>query len=273
MASDLRGASAESLEALVAVLGDAVSGGADGLRIGEDLFAVARLLTTQPGLRRVLTDVSRSGASKSALVEQVLLGKVDTVALALVADAARRRWASTSDLGYALEHLGVAAVVKGAERDGEADRLEDELFAFERLVSDNPGLRDALSDPARTAADKQELLRGLLADKVTAGGMLLAQQATDGSHRTVNVALEQYEKIVAGERERLVALVRVALPLEESESERLAGALSRQYQRPVHLNVVVDPEVIGGIRVEVGDDVIDGTVASRLDDARRRLAG
>ena len=53
----------------------------------------------------------------------------------------------------------------------------------------------------------------------------------------------------------------------------MSGVLARQYDRPVHLNVVVDPEVIGGIRVEIGDDVIDGTVSSRLDEARRRLAG
>ena len=273
MSSDMRGAYAESLEALVAVLGDAVAGGADGLRVGEDLFAVAHLLASQPGLRRVVTEVSRSGSSKAGLVEQVLLGKVDTVSLALVAEAARRRWAGPRDLGYALEHLGVVAVVKAAERAGEADRLEDELFAFERLVTENPALRDALSDPARSAADKQGLLRGLLADKVSTGGMLLSQQSTSGAHRTVSVALDHYQKVVAGERERLVALVRVATPLEESESQRLADALSRQYQRPVHLNVVVDDTVIGGVRVEVGDDVIDGTVASRLDDARRRLAG
>jgi F-type H+-transporting ATPase subunit delta len=103
--------------------------------------------------------------------------------------------------------------------------------------------------------------------------MLLSQQSTSGAHRTVGVALEHYQKVVASERERLVALVRVATPLEESESRRLADALSRQYQRPVHLNVIIDDTVIGGVRVEVGDDVIDGTVASRLDDARRRLAG
>jgi len=72
---------------------------------------------------------------------------------------------------------------------------------------------------------------------------------------------------------RLVATVRVAHELGDADSQRLQGALARQYDRPVHLNVVVDPDVVGGVKVEIGDDVIDGTVASRLDDARRRLAG
>jgi F-type H+-transporting ATPase subunit delta len=70
-----------------------------------------------------------------------------------------------------------------------------------------------------------------------------------------------------------VATVRVARPLSDADRRRLTEALSRTYGREIHLNVVVDPEVIGGIRVEIGDDVIDGTVSSRLDEARRRLAG
>jgi F-type H+-transporting ATPase subunit delta len=65
----------------------------------------------------------------------------------------------------------------------------------------------------------------------------------------------------------------VAQPLGAADEQRLADVLGRQYHTTVHLNVVVDPEVLGGVRVEIGDDVIDGTIASRLDDARRRVAG
>ena len=94
-----------------------------------------------------------------------------------------------------------------------------------------------------------------------------------GKHRTVVAAVEEYQRIAAAHRNRLVATVRVARELSDQDAQRLSGVLARQYDRPVHLNVVVDPEVIGGIRVEIGDDVIDGTVSSRLDEARRRLAG
>jgi F-type H+-transporting ATPase subunit delta len=167
----------------------------------------------------------------------------------------------------------VVAVVRSAEQSGQADALEDQLFGFERLVTENPELRDALSDPARSVEDKRTLLRGLLEGKATPATLLLAEQAVAGSHRTVAVALEEYQKVAAAHRNRLVATVRVARELGEQDAQRLAGVLARQYDRPVHLNVVVDPEVVGGIRVEIGDDVIDGTVASRLDDARRRLAG
>ena len=148
----------------------------------------------------------------------------------LVAQAVGRRWAATRDLGDALEHLGVIAVVRAAEGAGQADALEDQLFAFERLVTDNPELRDP-------------------------------------------VAVEAFQRITSAYRSRLVAEVRVARELSDADAQRLAGSLARQYGRPVHLNVVVDPEVLGGIRVEIGDDVIDGTVASRLEEARRKLAG
>jgi F-type H+-transporting ATPase subunit delta len=273
MASDMRGASAESQEALVAQLGDVIAGGADGNRLADDLFAVAELLAAQPSLRRTLTDLSLPAEAKAGLVRQVLGGKVDDATVELVAQAAGRRWAGPRDLGYALEHLGVVAVVKAAEQAGQADALEEELFSFGRLVTDNPDLRDALSDPSRSAADKRALLRGLLEARATPGAVRLAEQSISGSHRTVTVAIEEYQKVAAAQRQRLVALVRVARPLEDQEAERMRSALTRQYGRPVHLNVVVEPGVIGGARIEIGDDVIDGTVASRLDDARRRLAG
>ena len=273
MSGSMRGASAESQEVLVGGLSAAIDNGGDGNRIGDDLFGVAELFATQPSLRRVLTDPSRPADDKAGLVREVFGGKVDDASLELLAWAVSRRWAATRDLGHALEHLGVIAVVMAADRNDEADRLEEELFAFSQLVNDNPELRDALSDPARSGSDKQELLRGLLEDKVTSGTMRLARQSTSGSHRTVTVALDVYQKVAASHRRRLVALVTTAHPLGDDEAARLVQALGNQYDRPVHLNTVVDPDVIGGVRVVIGDEVIDGTVVNRLDDARRRLVG
>lgn len=269
----MRGASADSLASLGTTLDNAVSAGADGSRLADDLFGVASVLASQPSLRRVLTDVSVPAPAKAGLVARIFGSRLDEVALRVVAEAAGLRWAGTRDLGDALEHLGVVAVVKAAEQTGEGDRLEDDLFAFERLIADNPGLREALADPTRSAEDKRLLLRELLEGRVSAAGLRLAEQSTSGFHRTVALAIEAYQKIAAEERQRLVALVRVARPLRQQDAERLARTLSAQYERPVHLNEVVDRSVIGGVRVEIGDDVIDGTVASRLDDARRQLVG
>jgi F-type H+-transporting ATPase subunit delta len=269
----MQGASSDSLHALTEALASAVEGGADASRIGDDLFGVAEVLGREPSLRRVATDVSLPGEAKATLLTGIFGDKIDPASAEIVATAAGRRWATTRDLGHALEHLGVVAVVRGAEQKGKGDELESELFAFERLVSGSPDLRDALSDPARDDADKRRLLKDLLDGKATSATVRLAEQAVTSTHRTVVVALETYQKIAAEHRNRLVATVRVARDLPADDAQRLQTALAAQYDRPVHLNVVVDPDVIGGVRVSIGDEVIDGSVATRLDEARRQLAG
>ncbi|WP_249217055.1 F0F1 ATP synthase subunit delta [Nocardioides palaemonis] len=263
----MRGASADAYAATAGAL----TGTGDAGAVGQDLFGVADLLRSEPGLRRVATDASVPGEAKAGLVREVLGGKVSDLALAVVTVAVAQRWTASRDLADALERIGVVSVAQSA--GGDADRLEDELFAFGQVVQGSPELRDALSDPARSRADKARLLGDLLGDKVHPATVLLVQQALSGSHRTVQVALTEYQKVAAEVRNQGVATVRVARPLADADRERLAASLSRTYGREIHLNVVVDPAVIGGIRVEIGDDVIDGTVASRLDDAGRRLAG
>jgi F-type H+-transporting ATPase subunit delta len=269
----MRGASADSLHSLAETLDAAVDAGADAGRIGGELFGVSEILRREPSLRRVATDQSVAPLAKEGLVRQLFGDRLDHASMELVSKAVGRRWTATRDLGDALEHLGVVAVVKSADKAGQGDKLEDELFGFGRLVAENSGLRDALSDPARSQEDKGDLLRGLLEGRATAATVRLAEQSVAGAHRTVSVAIEEYQKIAAANRSRLVGTVRVARELDDASRRRLEDALRRHYDRDVHLNVLVDPDVVGGIRVEIGDDVIDGTVASRLDEARRRLAG
>ncbi len=269
----MRGASADSLAALTEALGSTVAVGADAYQVADDLFAVSDMLRREPSVRRLATDQSLAADAKAGFIRQLLGEQVAGASLELAATAVGRRWAATRDLPDALEQLGVIAVVRAADGEGHADALEDELFGFGRLVAENPELRDALSDPARSMNDKRALLRSLLEGRATAATIRLAEQSVAGSHRTVAVAVNEYQKVAANHRSRLVATVRVARELGDADKQRLEGALSGQYGREVHLNVVVDPEVIGGMKVDIGDDVIDGTVASRLDDARRRLAG
>ena len=269
----MHGASADSLHTLTEALDAVVEGGADASRIGDDLLAVAEVLRREPSLRRVATDLSVTPEAKADLMRRIFGAQLDPASADLVAAAAGKRWGARRHLPDALEHLGVVAVVRGAEQKGKADELENELFALERLVSGSPELRDALSDPARSVADKRRLLKDLLDGRATSATVRLAEQAVAGSYRTVALALESYQKIAADHRNRLIATVRVARDLGDPEERRLQEALTAQYSRPVHLNVVIDPSVLGGMRVSVGDEVIDGTVAGRLDDARRQFAG
>lgn len=264
-----RGASAEAMAALTDQVGGVAEGSAT--KVSDDLFAAARAFRSEGSLRRFATDQSVEPDARIGLVKDLFSGKVDPAALAIITAGVGRRWTKTRDLSDALEQLGVISAVRSVGL--QAATLVDELFAVRQLVSDNPELRNALSDPARSTSDRAGLVESLIGGKTMPVTVQLVRQALSGSYRTVALALEDYEKTAADAHGEGVATVRVARALSDGDVQRLASALSRQYGRPVHLNIVVDPEVVGGVRVEIGDDIIDGTISSRLDDARRKIAG
>jgi F-type H+-transporting ATPase subunit delta len=268
---ELRGASQAALATLRAELTDAVDGGADAATLGDELFTVAQALRGEPTLRRVASDVSLPAEAKQGLMREVLGGKASEPTAALVSVAVAQRWTLSRDLPDALERLSEVAVVLSAGKDG--DQLVDELFAVGQTVNGNGALREALADPARSVADKAALVDSLLKKKVLPATVTLTKHALAGTYRTVTLALSTYRGVAADVVEQAVATVRVTKPLSDAERKRLVEALSRAYDRKVHVNEIVDPTVLGGVRVEIGDDVIDGTIASRLTDARRRLVG
>jgi F-type H+-transporting ATPase subunit delta len=266
----MRGISAKSLVEVLAAV-DAAAGSSRDL--GAELFGVVATLDGAPALRRVLTDPSTEGSAKVALAEQVFGGKVSPDTLAVLQVAVGRRWASMRDLTDGLETAGVAAEVAAADAAGELDALETELFEVERLVRSDAELRQVISDRGVAAEAKGELLASLLSGKVTGATLVLATQAAAARTGSFEKVLSGFGEIVAARRNRLLAEVRVAYELGDDEKNRLARALARKYGRDVHLNIVVDPSVVGGIAVSVGDEVVDGTMSTRLEVARRRLAG
>ncbi|MPZ62257.1 MAG: F0F1 ATP synthase subunit delta [Propionibacteriales bacterium] len=269
----MRGISAESLDAVLATVEEALAAGGELTRIGDDLFFAVSVLDGNPQLRRALTDPAAGPELKEALARRLFEQRLQAESLRSVLAAVVRRWSQPRDIADALERAGIEAHVANAERGGELDDVEDELFRLGRVVAADKALRDAVTARLAPLRAKRELIARLVEGKVTTTTLHLAQQATAGRHRSFGVALAEYGKTAAARQQRLVATVRVASPLDEQSKQRLADALNRHYGRPVHLNFIVDPQVVGGARVEIGDEVIDGTVATRVEDARRRVAG
>jgi F-type H+-transporting ATPase subunit delta len=154
----------------------------------------------------------------------------------------------------------------------QAWRISDELFAVGQVVDHDTDLRAALSDPARSDDDKAGLLTRLFDGKVQAATLRLLTQAVR-TDAPVSRALVEYQHVAATVQDELIATVHTARPLTDAETSRLTQALGKTYGSTVHLHVVEDKTLIGGLRVEIGDDVIDGSVSSKLDTARRRIAG
>jgi F-type H+-transporting ATPase subunit delta len=270
----VRGASRASLAGLQEQLAAAnITGATEATSLGNELFAVVGLLDTEHGLRRALSDPGKPAAEKAAVTTALLHGKVTGRTEALVVAAAESRWATSGDMVDALEQLAIEAMVLAAEAEGSLDELEDELFRFGRVVAGQPDLRAALVDPALPAVRKQGLLDALLTGKVTPVSQhLISQMVAHPRGRSLTAALDMCADIAARRREQLIAVVRSAVELSAAQRRRLADALTASYGHPVHLNVVIDPSVAGGISIQIGDELIDGTVASRLASVRRKLA-
>lgn len=244
------------------------------LGIGDALFAVAALLDGQPSLRSALTDPARSGDDKAALVRSLLAGKVPEQVVDLLAGMVQNRWSRPHDLAEATTSLGIEAVLVSAQRHDRLGEVQDELFRFSRIVAAQPELRLALTDRALPVERKSELLTALLKEKTTVeAARLIVHAVTEPRGRSLEANLEGIATAAAARRQRQVATVTSAVPLSEHQRERLAAALSAQLGFDVQINVVIDPEIVGGLRVSLGGELIDGTLASRIGDAQRRIAG
>jgi len=243
-------------------------------RVSDQLFAVVDLLDGSAAVRRVLTDPARGAADRNGFADGLLHGRIDDETAQLVRCAVEQQWARTRDLADMLENLAVLVVVREAEQRGALDAVEDELFAFGELIEENPQVAAALSDRAAPVDSRVQLAGDLLAehaDRVSRA--LIARAVVAPRAGTVLDTVGDFGLVAADLRRRLVATVRSAVPLSDSQRDRLRATLSRQHGRDVHVNVLVDPGLIGGVSITLGDDLIDGSVQTRLTDARRRLAG
>ena len=242
--------------------------------LGSQLDSVSDLLLREVPLRRTLSEGTIAAEHRADIAGQLLAGKVSEQVIDMVRFAVGQPWASSRDLQEALRRLSRTAMFLQAERTGELDEVEDQLFRFSRIVDGSPQLSVILDDPT---ADPDA--RSALVDRLLAGrshplvAELVDALARDTAGRSFTHGVRDLVDQAAQRREKVVAIVKSAVPLTDEQLDRLVGSLGRIYGREVSVHVEVDPSVIGGIRVQVRDEVIDGTVAARLEALRRRMAG
>lgn len=238
-------------------------------QLAQEIFSVVDALDGSPTLRRVVTDPGTPEGARADFVAGVLGGKVSDSCVDLVAQAVRRRWSGGRTFTAALERQAVRAELVLADRAGHLDETEDELFRFARLVESDSALRNALGDRSVDRSHREELVGQLLQDRATPATVVLAKRAVAARERSYGHTLEGYIALAAAQKNRVIATVRVARPLTDEQLRRLRAGLSRQVGRDVALQVIVEPDLLGGVRVELGTEVIEGTVAGRLGEARK----
>jgi F-type H+-transporting ATPase subunit delta len=239
-------------------------------QLADELFAVVDLLQGSPTLRRALTDPATPTERRQALARGLLQSRVGGATVELVAEAVGKRLGGGALLD-ALERQAVRALLKVADSQGRLDDVEDQLFRFGRVVEGDAALRGAITDRTSSLERREALVDQLLAGKAQPETVRLSRRAVAARDRNFARTLNGYVQQAAQMRDRLIAVVRVARPLEPQQWQRLQQALSRQAGREVALQEVVEPQLLGGARVELGDEVIEGTVAGRLEAVRRQF--
>jgi F-type H+-transporting ATPase subunit delta len=248
--------------------------GPELLALADELFAVARLLDGQLTLRRALADPAGKPEDRAALARRLFESKLSATALDLVETIARQRWSRPIDLVDAASSLAIEASLDAADVRGELDGVEDELFRFGRIVNADRELARILGDRSAPAEGKAALLDRLLSGRVSPVTEQLLRNVLTGPHvGQAENAIERLSEVASRRRGQSVARVTTAVALTEAQERRLADVLGRLYGRTVGLQVIVDPSVLGGLIVQVGDEVIDGSIAHRLEVAGRRLVG
>ncbi|KNH16013.1 ATP synthase subunit delta [Arthrobacter sp. ZBG10] len=251
------------------------------LQLAKELFGILGTVDSSAGLRRALTDPSRSGDEKSALVRQLVGGKVSADAADVAAGLASSRWAAARDIGDALETLAATVVISVAENKSAVsasgisglEELENDLFSFNQTVASNHEVQRALSEPQASAAAKATLVERLVPGASEEAKILIKQAVTQPRGVKPSRLVGRFAELAAKRQQRWIATVSVTQPLSHTQLDRLQAGLNAMYGRELKVNLTVVPALIGGIRVQVGDEVLDASVLTRLGSLQRQLAG
>jgi len=172
-----------------------------------------------------------------------------------------------------MEQIAIQAEAGAANARGELDKLEDEIFAFGRALAANQDLRNALNGNPDAISEKVALVNQVLKSATSSTRALVSQVVNGLWGRNIETALSDIAHATAEHRNLVVAHVQSAIDLSADQKAKLASALSKQIGQAVRINVETNSKVVGGVSIRFRDELIDGTVISRMAEASQALAG
>jgi F-type H+-transporting ATPase subunit delta len=245
-------------------------GEAADLATGEQLLNAGRVIGSSSKLLAYLADPSENIAGKKQFIDRVF-GAFTESARALLTSIAASRWSTHREMLAGIEEIGIRTIAKSASGDLS---IEGELFSFGEVVSSDANLELAVGTKLSDGPAKAALVSKLLSGKASQQTISIVSQLVQQPRgRRIGELLRNAAAIVADESNELVAVVTSAGPIDAAQIERLERGLAKQFGRSLRVNLLIDPSILGGLRVQVGDEVIDGTVSTRLADLRLQLAG
>ena len=259
--------------------------------VAAELRSLDQTILAQPELRAVLTDTSIAGPARGEILRDLLTTKVSEQTLRVSVYAAIV--APAQEVPRAIDELAAAAHVLGetgqfpqanlghiaARRrvSGYADELldqietadfeviEEELFRWARTIDANLDLRRLLLDRDAPLDARLGTVEQLLAGKVNSVTLLLSRYVIEGGRsRDVVGTLDFLVDYVARSRDWRVARVFTARALDETSQGELVSSLKTLTGKNVELQIAEDPDLLGGVLVEVGDLRLDATTRGRL---------
>jgi F-type H+-transporting ATPase subunit delta len=241
-------------------------------QVAAELEQFARLLVHQVRLRKALADPGLPPEPKRALLTELGGGRLDQTTVELLATAASRQRVRLRDFPPLLAGLAAMAAITAADKAGQLEQLEGELFFVGTLIEQQPQVRSALTNPGLPVENKRALVADLLDGRAGGRAAALVDLVVElyEGHELDTLA-RQWAEAAAARRNRLVAEVRSAVELDTRRQARLAEALTRVLGKPVVLQVTVDEAILGSVVVRVGDELFDGSIRSRLEQAREAL--
>jgi len=241
-------------------------------QVQADLDEFARLLVHQVRLRKALADPGLPPEPKRALLADLGQGRLEEASVELLATVATHQRVRLRDYPGLLAALAALAAFTGADRAGQLEELEGELFFAATLVEQQPAVRSALTNPGLPVANKRALMADLLEGRVSrrAAALVDLLVEVDEGH-DIDTVLKEWAEAAAARRNRVVAEVRSAVELDDQRRARLTEALTRVLGKPVVLQTSVDTAILGSVVVRVGNELFDGSIRSRLEQAREAL--